>query len=564
VKRIENNFRIIRGRIKIFISLSVTFLILTTLPLHAQLFINYDFETGDFTGWTVTGPHSANVVQHEGSWSGHIDILTGHASNSGTPNEEWQMVGQTILIPETADSLNFYMGVTAETLWGNWHGGGFVWIMDADSVGTYTCLFCTGGGGGNATNYPWESHRVDIEAWAGHEATIFFGGHNSNGYADHQCDIYFDNVSFYDIVPPTVTVDAPNGGEVWMVGQTYQIQWTTDDDLGICADSIYYSTYNGANWTLIASHSGDPQICDWIIPNTPSAQCLIKVVVYDVGGNSAEDVSDAVFTITSDTSPPTVEIISPNGGENWEVFEWHPITWIADDDIGVIGDSVYYSVNNGADWTLLASQTGNPQNFYWQIPNNPSNECLIKVVAYDLSGNSTEDISDGTFTIFYDEPPQPDYAVIIKQSTYNDPDWQAVADALQSRYQGQLFIWDNSPDEVSNDVAAFEPTHIGFVCDIQTATPNFIQNTLWQFTRNLDNDVYCDAVWGIITGYEANDALDIVTGPIGFDVRTVLSGTDDCDLEYFTQGIRTYEEIYNRYDVKYPDSNELEEFTFQC
>ncbi|MCK4696363.1 MAG: hypothetical protein KAT74_11395, partial [Candidatus Cloacimonetes bacterium] len=80
-------------------------------------------------------------------------------------------------------------------------------------------------------------------------------------------------------------------------------------------------------------------------------------------------------------------------------------------------------------------------------------------------------------------------------------------------------------------------------------------------TRNLDEDVYCDAVWGIITGYEANDALDIVTGPIGFDVRTVLSGTDDCDLEYFTQGIRTYEEIYNRYDVKYPDSNELEEFT---
>ena len=41
-------------------------------------------------------------------------------------------------------------------------------------------------------------------------------------------------------------------------------------------------------------------------------------------------------------------------------------------------------------------------------------------------------------------------------------------------------------DEVLDDVAAFNPTHIGFVCD--TATPNFIQNNIWQFTRDLDDD----------------------------------------------------------------------------
>jgi len=637
--------------------------LLISIPLHAQLFVNGDFETGDFTGWTDTGPHSANVVQYQGSWSGHISILTGNASNSGTPNEFWKMVGQTILIPEAAISMSFYMGVEALPGGGNYHSGGYVWIMDADSVGTYSLLYNTGGGGGSATNYPWEFHEVSIETWAGKEATLYFAGHNSNGVFDHKCDIYFDNVSFPDLIPPTVTVDVPNGGEVWMVGDTYQIQWTDDDNMGIYFNEIFYSTFNGANWILIESFTGNPQTYDWLIPSATSSFCLIKVVVYDAGGNPAEDVSDAVFTITADispptveitspnggenwevfewyqvtwiadddvsvigdsvfystnngtdwtllcsqtgnpqsyswqipnalsneclikvvawdaggnstedvsdavfsivgdTSPPTVEIVSPNGGENWEVFEWHQITWIADDDVGVVGDSVYFSTNNGTDWDLLTSDTGNPQSYSWQIPNIPSGECLIKVVAYDLIGNCNDDISAATFTIFYNEPLQPDYAVIIKQSTYNDPDWQAVADALQSRYQGELFIWSNSLDEVLNDVADFEPTHIGFVCDVQTATPNFIQNTIWPFTRNLDGDVYCDAVWGIITGYEAEDALDNINGPIGFNVRTVLGGTDACDLEYYPQGIRTYEEEYNRYDVKYPDSNEIEEFT---
>jgi hypothetical protein len=561
MKKNEKYLKIYEEKLTVLIFAIFIMLFLVSMPIHAQMIVNGNFETGDFTGWTVTGPHYADVTQHEGSWSGHIDILTGNGSNSNTPNEFWQMVGQTIFIPEAIDSLNFYMGVVAQTTWGNWHRGGYVWIMDSDSVGIYTRLFHTGGGGGNATNYPWEFHRVSIEAWAGNEVTIYFAGHNGNGYADHQCDIYFDNVTFHDIIPPTVTVDVPNGGETWMVGEIYQIEWTAQDDIGIFSGEIFYSTYNGTNWTLIDSFIGNPQTYDWLIPNTTSTNCLIKVVVYDAVENSGEDVSDAVFTITSDTSPPTVEIVSPNGGENWEVFEWHQVTWVADDDVGVVGDSVFYSANNGVDWNLLVSHTGNPQNYYWSIPNAPSNECLIKVVAYDLSGNSTEDISDGTFIISYDEPPLPDYAVVIKQSTYDDPDWQTVADALIARYQGELFIWNNSPDEVLADVAEYEPTHIGFVCDIQTASPNFIQNNIWPFTRNIDDDVYSDAVWGIITGYNAADALNLIIGPTGFNVRTVLGGTDACDLEYYPQGIRTYEEIHNRYDVKYSDSNEIEEFT---
>ena len=527
--------------------------------MYAQVFTNGDFETGDFTGWTVTGPHSAEVIQHQGSWCGHIHIGSGHASGSGQPNDQWEMVSQSIFIPGVADSLNFYMEVSGSS----WHDGGYVWIMDADST-NYTLLYQTGGGHGWAQSYPWEYHQANIEAWAGHQATIYFGGRNRNGFSDHQCDIYFDNISVSPTIPdtiqPTVTVDVPNGGEIWTVGETHQIQWTADDDMGIHSDSVFYSIDNGANWIFIAAHNGNPQECDWTIPNTSSNQCLVKVIVYDGGDNSAVDESDAVFTIAADTSPPTVEVIEPNGGENWGTFQWHTITWTADDNVAVVGDSVFYSTNNGTDWMLIATHIGNPQTCSWQVPNTPSTQCLVKVKVIDASDNCTEDISDGNFIISYVEPPPLTYAVVIKQSTYNIPDWQAVADALLARYQGQLFIWNSSLNEVQSAVASFQPTHIGFVCELTTASPSFIQDSIWPFTRALDSDVYCDAVWGIITGYNAQDALNLVTGPTGFEVKTLLSGTSSCDLNYYTQGLRTFEATYNRYSLKYPDSLEITEY----
>jgi hypothetical protein len=545
------------SKYKILISGAVFALLLFAVSVNAQQFNNGDFETGDFTGWTVTGPHSADVVQYQGSWSANIHIGSGNASNStsaGPPTDQWQMVGQSVFIPDVADSLNFYMAVIGL----NWHNGGSVWIMDADSVGIYTRLFYTGGGGGIAQSYPWEFHRVNIETWAGRQATIYFSGHNWNGGVDRQCIIFFDNISMSplvpDTIPPSVTVNIPNGGEVWSVGQTKLIEWTTEDDMGIYFDSVFYSIDNGSDWIFIATHDGNPQSCNWTIANTPSTQCLVKVIVYDGGDNSDVDVSDVVFTIVADTSSPTVEVMEPNGGENWGTYEWHTITWTTDDNIGVVGDSIFYSVDNGSGWTLIATHSGNPQTYSWKLPNTPSDECLIKVKVFDTGNNSNEDISDETFTITYAEPSLLTYAVVIMQSTYNDPDWQAVADALLARYGGQLFIWENSLNEIQDDVADFHPTHIGFICEISTTSPSFVQNSVWPFTRALDNDAYCDAAWGIITGYNAQDALNLVSGPTGFEVKTCLGGTTSCNVNYYTQGISTSEGTYNQYFVKYPDS----------
>lgn len=178
---------------------------------------------------------------------------------------------------------------------------------------------------------------------------------------------------------------------------------------------------------------------------------------------------------------------------------------------------------------------------------------LTKISVYSQEYITT-DLGTKDFGIY--QNPSLNYAVVIQQSTYDNPEWQAVVNAILARYQGQLFIWSNSLNEVQPDVADFHPTHIGFVCELSTASPSFVRYTVWPFTRALDDDVYCDAIWGIITGYNAEDALNLVTGPTGFDVKTVLGGTSCCDISYYTQGIGTNEATYGLYYVKYPDSLE--------
>ncbi|MCD4746585.1 MAG: hypothetical protein K8R58_09810, partial [Bacteroidales bacterium] len=181
-----------------------------------DVFLNNDFETGDFTSWTVTGPHNSSVVSYSGSWTGYIDVLTGYASGSpyDPSNTNWETISQVISICDEAKSLCFDMAVSGSS----WNDCGQVWLKDA--VGTYTRLFRS------ERQDPWASRAVNIEDWAGETVTIYFAGYNGNGYSDHQADIYFDNVILSEQgVPPTALTETNitySGADLgWTNNNTY-------------------------------------------------------------------------------------------------------------------------------------------------------------------------------------------------------------------------------------------------------------------------------------------------------------------------------------------------------
>ena len=146
------------------------------------------------------------------------------------------------------------------------------------------------------------------------------------------------------------------------------------------------------------------------------------------------------------------------------------------------------------------------------------------------------------------------YAIAVSQDTYSDPEWKEVVDALKLKHSAEVFIYSEDIDETKNEVSRFAPYYMAFVTQRREPDFFFVKN-VWEYTRSLDDDPYGDVIWGIITGINAEDALRIVNGPKGFDVKTVLGGTKSCDLQHFPEGIATSELTYGLYYTK--DLNEV-------
>jgi hypothetical protein len=123
------------------------------------------------------------------------------------------------------------------------------------------------------------------------------------------------------------------------------------------------------------------------------------VKAYDEADSTGEDISDGNFTIR-DCEPPTVEVLDPNGGENWDIGSSHDVLWSASDNLGVTKIvSLYYSTDEGSSWIPIDENEFNDGVYPWIIPNTSSNQCRVRVKAYDEAGNVGEDVSDGNFTI---------------------------------------------------------------------------------------------------------------------------------------------------------------------
>ena len=185
----------------------------------------------------------------------------------------------------------------------------------------------------------------------------------------------------------SINITAPIGGEEWQVGTTHNIKWTSSD---VSYVKIEYSYNNGSSWTTVANQvNASSGTYSWLIPNTPSSQC--KVRVSNLSIPAINDISNT-FKITTEKE---ITVTSPNGGENWQIGSNHNITWTSS---GVSNVKIEYTVNNGSSWaTVVNSVNASNGSYSWTIPNNPSSLCKVRIS--DVSNTSVNDQSNNTFSI---------------------------------------------------------------------------------------------------------------------------------------------------------------------
>jgi len=123
-----------------------------------------------------------------------------------------------------------------------------------------------------------------------------------------------------------LTVQSPNGGEVWIVGETEEITWT---DINVYDVKIELSEDDGTSWSTIVESTPNIGTYSWVVESTVSStECLIRITNFDDG--LVYDISDAVFIITIPNDVEEFEDGIPkefNLGQNYP-NPFNPITSI--------------------------------------------------------------------------------------------------------------------------------------------------------------------------------------------------------------------------------------------
>ncbi len=152
--------------------------------------------------------------------------------------------------------------------------------------------------------------------------------------------------------------------------------------------------------------SGTTITISWSLPAgvTGLLQDLLGGIVVNVSmsgtGNTTITnpgvINKLKMTITYASTPiQSIQVISPNGGENWLVGSIQNITWTSSNITNI---KIEYTTNNGTSWSVIQSSiAATPSSYSWTVSNTPSAQCKVRIS--DATDSDPLDLSDATFTI---------------------------------------------------------------------------------------------------------------------------------------------------------------------
>ncbi|NIM17526.1 MAG: hypothetical protein GTO45_36395 [Candidatus Aminicenantes bacterium] len=243
-----------------------------------------------------------------------------------------------------------------------------------------TCMIITSP---NGISWTWRESYVPSELLGvGVSSDKVLAGGLSGAVTISMCDPY----------DPQLVVASPVGGEVWDQNTTQTIRWGSFGTVGNV--KLEYSTDNGGSWADIISSTANDGTHSWLVPQTPSTQCRVRVS--DAAAGNPSDTSNAVFQIRSSSAGGTLTVTAPNGGEHLAIGSKYTITWTSSGVTDTI--RIRFSSDGGNNFSKIADNLANSGSWTWTVPNINSSNCLIRINAINTDG-LPYDVSNSTFTI---------------------------------------------------------------------------------------------------------------------------------------------------------------------
>lgn len=103
-----------------------------------------------------------------------------------------------------------------------------------------------------------------------------------------------------------------------------------------------------------------------------------------------------------------------------------------------------------------------------------------------------------------------DYVIVAGPGIADDPAWSAVVEALRQSHPGAAVLrYAAQPRDVLPELRRLGPRYVAFVERPESIGRDYIVD-LNRMSREADDDIYGDYLWGVVTGYDADAALAMV------------------------------------------------------
>lgn len=102
-----------------------------------------------------------------------------------------------------------------------------------------------------------------------------------------------------------------------------------------------------------------------------------------------------------------------------------------------------------------------------------------------------------------------EYVVLVQEGTLADVSWKKVVDKLVEKHQAMIVTYHQMTSDGLPRLREIKPRYVAVVEKPENVSRDFVVD-LNRMSREVDEDIYVDFLWGIITGIDADAALRLV------------------------------------------------------
>jgi|GEM_PF-4673248 len=193
----------------------------------------------------------------------------------------------------------------------------------------------------------------------------------------------------FTIAKRTITLSAPDGGELWLTGDVDTIKWTSQN-LSENVKIELNRSYPGVTWENIIANTANDGAHPWTVSGELTSTAHIRVS--GVTHTAVSDTSNNNFTIAT----RSISVTIPNGGETWLVGNVDTIKWTSQN----LSENVKIELNRGYPgtlWETVVSGTTNDGVHPWTVSETVTETARVRIAG--VVHSSVGDTSEADFAI---------------------------------------------------------------------------------------------------------------------------------------------------------------------